>query len=99
MRLRKIEYAFLAVAVISVVGFGNWLQREMDRAARSRNQRVASDMTDSRNHCGDALNRRSAQQDTIWCGAVARDLTKLTRQVAQLQPRVVDAPLRRVSTR
>lgn len=96
MRLRKIECAFLAVAVMSVVGFGNWLQREMDRAARSRNQRVVSDVQDSRNNCSDAVNRRSGQQDTIWCGAVARDLTNLTRQVARLQPRAVDAALRRV---
>ncbi|SEB23330.1 hypothetical protein SAMN05192564_11199 [Paraburkholderia sartisoli] len=99
MRLRKIEFAFLAVAVMSIVGFGNWLQREMDRAARTRNQRVASDTHDVRNNCSDAVNRRPGQQHTIWCGAVARDLANLTRQVAQLQPGAVDPALRRVSAR
>ncbi|CAG4891335.1 hypothetical protein [Paraburkholderia saeva] len=98
MRLRKIEFAFLAVAVMSVVGFGGWLQREMDRAARARSQRVVSDVEDSRNNCSDAVNRRSGQQDTMWCGTVGRDLTNLTRQVAQLQPRTTDPALRPVST-
>lgn len=98
MRLRKIEFAFLAVAVMSVVGFGSWLQREMDRAARTRNQRVVSDVHDARNNCSDAVNRHTGQQDAIWCGAVARDLTNPARQVAQLQPGAVDPALRRVST-
>lgn len=81
MRLRKIEFAFLAIAVVSVVGFGTWLQREMDRAARTRNQRTVDDV---HNNCSDAVNRRSSHLDTIWCGAVARDRTNLTRQVVQL---------------
>ncbi len=98
MRLRKIEFACLAVAVVSIVGFGNWLQREMDRAARARSQRVVSDVQESRNNCSDAVNSRSGQQDTMWCGTVARDLTNRPRQVAQLQPPAADAAFRPVST-
>jgi hypothetical protein len=66
MRLRKIEYASLVVAVLSVVWFGNWFQNEMDRVARARSLRSNCPGTIT----ADLLRVGSR---TIQCGVVSRE--------------------------
>lgn len=71
MRLRKIEYAFLVLAVLSVVAFGHWLQIEINRVARVRSFRDSG---------GDlacvgitAADIELSNLDTIWCGSVGHE--------------------------
>lgn len=72
MRLRKIEFVLLAVAALSVVRFASWLQNEMDRAARVRDQR---EFGESRGNCAEeiAAGMLLDHKGSIWCGVVNRE--------------------------
>jgi hypothetical protein len=71
MRLGKIEYASLAVALLSVVCFAQWLQNAMDRAGQTRERLEVEDAGGS---CPGATTTGLALNDvgTIWCGVIRR---------------------------
>lgn len=64
-----------AVVAGSVMGFGNWLQGEMNRASLARIQRDSTnpqDLQDSHGACA-GMNAREAEmmgKGELWCGAV-----------------------------
>jgi len=72
MRLGKIEYASLAVVLLSVVCFAKWLQNAMDGAAQARDQ---LEVEDSRGNCTGttAAGLALTGLGTIWCGVVRRE--------------------------
>ncbi|ANB72629.1 hypothetical protein AYM40_09805 [Paraburkholderia phytofirmans OLGA172] len=65
------ESALLAVAVLSVVCFANWLKNEIDSAVRGRGQ---LEVGDSRGNCAEdtAAGVSPNDYDTIWCGVANR---------------------------
>lgn len=75
MRLKKTEWMLLAVVAGSVMGFGNWLQGEMNRATLARIQRDSTnpqDLQDSHGACA-GMSAREAEmmgKGELWCGAV-----------------------------
>jgi len=75
LRLRKVEYVFLAVAVLSVVSFGCWLQNELGWAARMRSQRESN----ARLECAgiETIIYGQDEPDTIWCGPVGLPRVRL----------------------
>jgi hypothetical protein len=72
MRLKKTEWMLIAVMAGSIVGFGGWLQSEMQRAATARSQRSTEDTTDSHAFCSGMSTRDSQMMDkgALWCGSV-----------------------------
>jgi len=74
LRLRKVEYGFLAIAVLSVVSFGCWLQNEMNWAARMRSQRESN----ARLECAgiETITIGQDEPDTIWCGPVGLPIAR-----------------------
>ncbi|WP_345814995.1 hypothetical protein AAGS40_22140 [Paraburkholderia sp. PREW-6R] len=72
MRLTKKEWMLVAVAAVSIAGFGGWLQSEMNAAALARAQRVTQDWPDTHAFCTGMSARESAMMDkgVLWCGSV-----------------------------
>ncbi|RAS23847.1 hypothetical protein [Paraburkholderia bryophila] len=75
MRLKKTEWVLLAVVASLVMGFGNWLQGEMNRAALARIQRDSTspqDLQDSHGACAGMSARETEMmgKGELWCGTV-----------------------------
>ena len=73
MRLNKLEAVFLAVAVVAVVGFADFLQGELRRAARERNRHDVGTIVEAACANLSATELESNDSGRLQCGTVARE--------------------------